>query len=119
MESGFKEYKDILTSHKELPQLYLEYHHLKKNLAVQEKIYEILMQQYELIKLSLEGEEPLLQVVEWAEVPTIKVGPNRFLILFYITAVTLAISVVLAFLHRAFMAILSDPERLKKLKGEG
>lgn len=119
MESGFKEYKDILTSQKELPKIFLEYHHLKKNLAVQEKIYEILMQQYELIKLSMEGEEPLLQIVEWADKPKIKIGPNRLLLLLYITAAAFAISIFLAFFHRSLEHILQDPERLKKLRGEG
>jgi tyrosine-protein kinase Etk/Wzc len=98
MESGFSAYQDVLPAQKDLPAIATEYSHLKRDLLVQEKIYEALIQEYELVKLSLEGEETLFQVIEYAEVPEVKVGPHRMLICTMTTFIAFIISTVLAFI---------------------
>ena len=77
VEGGFSSFEKVMTSQKELPRLALEFEHLKRDLLVQGKIYEILTQQYELAKLSLEAEEPIFQILELAEAPDRKSGPRR------------------------------------------
>jgi tyrosine-protein kinase Etk/Wzc len=98
MESGFSAYQDVLPAQKELPAIATEYSHLKRDLLVQEKIYEALIQEYELVKLSLEGEETLFQVIEYAEIPEVKVGPHRMLICTMTTFIVFIVSTFLAFI---------------------
>ncbi len=117
IESGFSEYENILPSQKDLPDISLEFNHLKRDLSIKEKIYEILIQQYELIKLTLEGGDQIFQVLEQAEVPDFKVGPNRALICLFVTFVAFSISCLLVFIFKAIKNILNDPESVRKLKG--
>jgi tyrosine-protein kinase Etk/Wzc len=97
MENGYSGYEDVLPSQKDLSAMALEYAHLKRDLLVQEKIYEALTQEFELVKLSIEGEEMLFQVIENPEVPQVKVGPHRLWICAMTTVVAFLVSVVLAF----------------------
>jgi tyrosine-protein kinase Etk/Wzc len=97
MENGYSGYEDVLPSQQDLPKMALEYSHLKRDLLVQEKIYEALSQEYELVKLSIEGEEMLFQVIENPEVPQVKVGPHRMWICALTVVVAFIASVVLAF----------------------
>jgi tyrosine-protein kinase Etk/Wzc len=98
MESGYSSYQNLLPTQKDLPAIATEYSHLKRDLMVQEKIYEALIQQYALIKLSLEGEETLFQVIEYAEVPKVKVGPARMLICMMTTFIGFVINMLLVFI---------------------
>ncbi len=97
MEIGYSGYEGLLPSQQDLPKMALEYAHLKRDLLVQEKIYEVLSQEYELVKLSVEGDEMLFQVIESPEVPQIKIGPHRLWICTLAAVIAFIISVVLAF----------------------
>jgi tyrosine-protein kinase Etk/Wzc len=79
-EGGFQSYKSNLPSQKDLPDVAQSFAHLKRELAVQEKIYSLLVQQHELSKLSLAGFLPLIQVIDPADVPDYKDGPQRIII---------------------------------------
>ena len=119
VESGFSSYEDIMPAQKDLPELALEFAHLKRDLFVQEKIYEILTQQYELTKLSIEGEEPIFQILELAEVPDRKSGPSRSIICIVTVFVAFFLSIITAFILNAVKNIKNDPEKMKRLKGTG
>jgi uncharacterized protein involved in exopolysaccharide biosynthesis len=119
METGFDSYEEVLPSQQDLPKLALEFSHLKRDLLIQSKIYEILTQQYELAKLNVEGEEPVFQVLELAEAPDLKSGPSRSIIVIVTTFAAFFFSVILAFVMNAWRNIRNDPERMKKLRGEG
>ncbi len=119
METGFDSYEAVLPSQQDLPKLALEFSHLKRDLLIQSKIYEILTQQYELAKLNVEGEEPVFQVLEVAEAPDLKSGPSRSIIVIVTTFSAFFFSVILAFVLNAARNIRNDPERMKKLRGEG
>lgn len=82
LESGFSGKNSVLPSQRMLPEIVLEFSHLTRDLKIQEKIYEILLQEFEItkIKLSLASEEPSFQVLEEAALPDTKVGPNRSII---------------------------------------
>ena len=118
MESGYAEYEGVMPTQDELPRLALEFEHLKRNLEVQARIYEILTQQYEIAKLNVEGEEPIFQVLELADVPDLKSGPSRGIICVVSTLAAFFFSIILVFILNAARNIRNDPERMKKLKGQ-
>lgn len=116
-ESGFSEYQGMFPAQQELPAIALEFSHMERDLALQERIYSTLMQQYEIINLSLEGEEPLFQILERADVPDLKTGPRRSIIATAITFAGFIFSLVCVLILNSIKAIKKDPERLKRLKG--
>ena len=118
VEEGFSSYEKVMPPQKEIPELALEFAHLKRDLFVQEKIYEILTQQYELIKLSLEAEAPIFQVLELADVPDKKSSPSRSLICIITVFIAFFLSIIISFILNAIKNIKNDPERMKKLRGK-
>jgi uncharacterized protein involved in exopolysaccharide biosynthesis len=117
VEGGYSSYEKLMPTQKELPELALQFARMKRDLFVQQKIYEILTQQYELAKLSLEAEEPVFQVLELAEVPDKKSGPSRSIICIITTLGAFFFSVILAFVFNAIRNIKNDPDKVRKLKG--
>ncbi len=117
MESGFSEYEQVIPVQKDLPQLALDFSHLKRDLLIQGKIFEILTQQYEIVKLNVEGEAPIIQVLDLADVPDLKSGPSRGIICAVATLVTFFLSVIAAFVLNAVKKIRNDPDRMQKLRG--
>ena len=101
----------------DIPALAVEYARLERDIRVQARIYEVLTQQYELAKLSIEGEDPIFQVLELADVPDIKSGPSRSIIVIVVTMAGFFVSVLLAFVLNAWKNIRNDPERMAKLTG--
>jgi tyrosine-protein kinase Etk/Wzc len=118
MESGYSEYQGVIPVQNDLPALALEFEHLKRDLLVQGKIYELLTQQYEVTKLNAEGEGPIFQVLELAEAPDLKSGPSRGMICIVVTFAAFFMAVIGAFVINAVENIKKDPERMKKLRGE-
>ena len=117
MESGYSEYDSAMPARDDLPRLALEFEHLRRNLEVQAKIYEILTQQYEITKLNAEGEEPIFQVLELADAPDLKSGPSRGMICIVVTLAAFFFSIIFVFVLNAVRNIRKDPERMKKLMG--
>jgi uncharacterized protein involved in exopolysaccharide biosynthesis len=117
-ESGFSEYQGIFPAQKELPLIAQEFEHIQRGLRIQEKIYETLVQQYEIIKLSLEGEESIFQVIENADVPDLETGPRRSRLFIIISGVGFVFSLVIVVLINIINSILKDPKRLRRLTGE-
>ncbi|HEQ71866.1 MAG TPA: hypothetical protein ENN69_05200, partial [Spirochaetia bacterium] len=103
LEKGSSRLQDQLPSQKLLPEIVLEFAHLERDLKIQEKIYEILLQEFQItkIKLSLVGEEPLFQLLEDADVPDTKYGPNRSLLCLSVTVVAFGIACVLVLLYHS------------------
>ena len=116
MESGYSEYDSYMPSQDEFPKMAIEFEHLKRNLQIQASIFEILTQQYELAKLNVEGEEPIFQILELADVPDLKSGPSRGLLCIAVTAGAFLFSILLAFLLNAIKNVRNDPEKMKRLK---
>jgi uncharacterized protein involved in exopolysaccharide biosynthesis len=117
LEKGFSEYEDVMPAQKDLPKLAIEYSHLQRDLLVQGKIYELLIQQYELTKLSLAGEDPIIQILELAQAPDKKSGPSRGMICIVATMAGFFLSILLAFLVEAVSNIRRDPEAMAILRG--
>ncbi len=118
IEAGYSDYESLLPSTEDLPALALEFEHMKRDLQVQAKIYEILTQQYEVAKLNAEGQEPIFQVLETAEVPDLKSGPSRGIICMVATVGAFFFSIIFVFVINAWKNIKNDPERMRKLTGK-
>jgi capsule polysaccharide export protein KpsE/RkpR len=98
LESGFTTYENTMPSQKDLPDVAQQFTHLQRELGVQEKIFDILIQQNELAKLSLAGFSPLFQVIDIAEVPDVKAGPGRSVVCMIGAVISLISGIVLAVL---------------------
>lgn len=91
---------------------------VKMELTVQEEIYKNLKSQYEMLKVTMASEQPVFQILEYAEVPDKKSGPSRGKLCIIITFAGVFLSVFLAFLLNALSNIKNDPEVVSKFKGK-
>ena len=116
LEKGSDQSSKLLPSQRELPALAIEFGHLQRDLEVQEKVFELLTQQYELTKLQIQGSDPIIQVLDPAEVPDKKSGPSRGLICVVAAFAGLFLSIFAAFVIEAIKNIRNDPEAMAKLR---
>lgn len=90
---------------------------IKMELKVQEEVYAQLKAQYEMLKVTMASEQPVFQILEYAEVPDRKSKPSRGMLCIIVTFAGGFISIFLAFLLNAIKNIKADPEAMAKLKG--
>ena len=79
MQPGTTQSRDptaVPTTGKSLPDIQLDFNHLSVELDIQRKIYDTISHQYEVLKIAPEPESTF-QVLELAEVPDKKSGPQR------------------------------------------
>ena len=84
-----------LPSLSEIPNLLVDYEEMKNYVDAQRKIYVVLMQEYEMLRLKLSGTSSTFQVIERAEIPLIKSGPRRSMICLISLFVGFFISIVI------------------------
>ncbi len=101
----------------DVPSIVLSTSLLKMELSVQEQIYSSLKAQYESLKVTMASEQPVFQILEYAEIPDRKSGPSRGKLCIIVTFAAFFVSVFLAFLLNALENIKKDPEAMAKLKG--
>ena len=116
MEQGSAEFEGLLPSQQEIPELAFEYERLRRNLEVQAQIYRNLASELELAKLNAEGQEPILQILELAEVPEMKAGPSRGQLSIIVTVTAFFLSVFLAFVLQYVERVREDDEEMAKLR---
>lgn len=90
----------------------------RMELEVQQQIYTSSKAQLETLKIQMASEQPVFQVLEYAEIPDIKSGPSRGKKCIIVTLATGFITVFLAFAFNTIKNIRKDPEAIKQLKGE-
>ena len=100
------------------PSIMLDSTLLKMELNVQEQIYAQLKAQYESLKVTMASEQPVFQILEYAEVPDRKSGPSRGKLCIIITFAAFFLSVFLAFALNAIENIKNDSEAMSKLKAK-
>ena len=100
------------------PSIMLDTALLKMELTVQEQVYAQLKAQYEALKVTMASEQPVFQILEYAEVPDKKSGPSRGMLCIVVTFAAGFFSVFLAFLLNAIKNIKADPEAMAKLKSK-
>ena len=89
----------------------------KMELSVQQEIYAQLKAQYEMLKVTMSSEQPVFQILEFAEVPDRKSAPSRGMLCIIVTFASFFVSVFMAFLLNALKNIKNDPVAMSKLKG--
>ncbi|MEO0115364.1 MAG: GNVR domain-containing protein [candidate division WOR-3 bacterium] len=95
----------------QLPQLSLELARLTRNFKVQEAIYELLTQSYEQAKLLELRDTPTVQILDVAAPPEKKSWPKRSLIVSFTFVLSLAASVLLAFILEYDEDVRQNPDR--------
>jgi len=88
---------------------------LQLELEAQKQVYTQLKTQYELLKVQMQSEAPVFQILERPEVPDMKSGPSRGKLCIIITFAAIFMSVFLAFALNAWKNIKNDPEAVRKL----
>lgn len=87
---------DIFIPANRLPGLSLQYARLVRDAKVQETLFELLTQQYELARIQEAKDSPTIQVLDMATVPEKKSGPKRGLMVMMSTLSAFLFSVLLA-----------------------
>lgn len=100
------------------PSIMMETTLLKTELQVQESVYRQLKSQYEMLKVTMASEQPVLQILEYAEVPDRKSGPSRGMLCIIVTFAAGFFSVFLAFLLNAIKNVRADPVAMAKLSSK-
>lgn len=90
----------------------------KMELSVQQEIYAQLKAQYEMLKVTMSSEQPIFQILEYAEVPDKKSAPSRGMLCIIVTFAAFFVSVFLAFSLNAIKNIKNDPQVMSKLRGK-
>lgn len=90
---------------------------IKMELEVQQQLYASLKAQYEALKITMASEQPVFQILEYAEVPDQKSAPSRGKLCIIVAFAAFFLSVFLAFLLNAIENIKKDPQAMAKLKG--
>ncbi|WP_288188270.1 lipopolysaccharide biosynthesis protein [uncultured Treponema sp.] len=99
-----------------IPSITMETTRIEMEITAQTEVYKQMKTQYELLKVEMQSETPILQVLEYASVPDQKSGPSRGTLCIIITFAAAFISVFLAFLLNALKNIRNDPEAMAKLR---
>ncbi|MEA3452271.1 MAG: lipopolysaccharide biosynthesis protein, partial [Bacteroidota bacterium] len=94
----------------------LEFEHIKEALIIQKTIYKSLISEYEMLKLSQEGEVATFQILELAELPDIKSGPSRGKLCIIVTMAVFFLSIFLAFILEFITNIKNNSESMEKLR---
>jgi uncharacterized protein involved in exopolysaccharide biosynthesis len=102
-----------------LPAITTDMYRITLELDAQKQLYTQLKVQYELLKIEMASEKPVFQILENAEVPEKKSGPNRGQLCMIVTLAAGFFAVFLAFVLNAINNIKNDPEAMAKLKGTG
>ncbi|MDI6808534.1 MAG: GNVR domain-containing protein [Candidatus Eisenbacteria bacterium] len=89
--------KDIFIPTSRLPDLSLQYARLLRDAKVQETVNGLLTQQYEMARIQEAKDSPTVQVLDTAQVPERKAGPNRKRIILVSTFAAGVFGVFLAF----------------------
>jgi uncharacterized protein involved in exopolysaccharide biosynthesis len=90
MSGGAKSENDLYPSLRKLPILGVTYADLYRQTKIEETVYELLTEQYELAKVQEAKEIPSVKVLDAAVVPTKKSFPPRMMIVFLGTAVVMS-----------------------------
>ncbi|MCR5724805.1 MAG: lipopolysaccharide biosynthesis protein [Treponema sp.] len=88
---------------------------LQMELEAQKQVYTQLKTQYELLKVTMQSEQPVFQILERPEIPDQKSGPSRGKLCIIVVFAAFFMAVFLAFACNAFKNIRNDPEAWGKL----
>jgi len=84
---------ELYPSIRKLPLLGVEWADLYRRMKIQETVYELLNQQYELARIQEAKEIPTVNVVDPANVPEKKSFPPRLLIIVFLSSLSMAVTI--------------------------
>lgn len=99
-----------------ISEIAMEAEYLKTELDAQKAVYTQLKAKYELVKIKISSENPVLQILEYPEAPEVKSKPRRGLTCIIVTAAAFFLSVFMAFLLNG---IKNEPGISEKFKRNG
>jgi uncharacterized protein involved in exopolysaccharide biosynthesis len=100
-----------------LPAITTDINRIALELDAQRQVYTQLKVQYEILKVDMASEKPVLQILEMAEVPDQKSKPSRGMLCIIVTFAAGFLAVFWAFVLNAIDNIKNDPEAMAKLRG--
>ena len=71
-----------------------------------------------MLKVTMPSEQPVFQILEFAEVPDKKSAPSRGMLCIIVTFAAFFVYVFMAYLLNALKNIKNDPVAMSKLKGK-
>ncbi len=115
LQSGFSSFSPQTIPRDELPAVAAEYLNLSRDLELQEQLYSVLRQQYELTRIDETDPSRTFQVIEAVEVPEVRYRPNRMLLCVLGALSAFLLSMLLAFVLEYFVRVQGDPVEAAKL----
>ena len=115
LQTGFRSFSAQTIPQDELPGVAAEYLNLRRDLEIQEQIYALLREQYELARVEETDPSRTFQVLEAGEIPEVKYWPSRTLICVLGTLSVLLLSTLLAFFLEYLVRVRADPVEAAKL----
>ena len=106
-----------MPSRAELPAMSIEFSHLKISHEIQLRIYQNIKEQYEVQKLT-SSEKSVFSILEPAEVPEEKSGPQRSRLCIIVILFGFVFAVILALFIEFIRAIKRDPRKKNLIKGK-
>lgn len=88
---------------------------MQVELDVQKKLYSNLKNQYETLKISMANDSPVFQILEYAEIPDLKSGPDRKKKCIKVTAIAFIASLIAAYGIDFISKLKKNPEVQAKL----
>lgn len=116
IRGGFEQFSAENIAQNQLPEISATYLNLRRDLLIQEKMYELLRQQYETTKIDEADNSRKFQIVERAEVPEVKAGPSRGRISIIFSISVFMLAVMFAFVKEYFARAKADPDESRKLE---
>lgn len=108
---------DLYKPFTEMPDVGLKLFRLKREVKIQEMIFELLTQQHEMAKIEEAKDSTTIQILDEAVVPQEKTKPRRSLIVALSGAVALMVSIFLSFIFESFERMDNeDKERWQLMK---
>ena len=104
---------DLYPPLRQLPRLAVPYANLYRRVRVEETIYELLTQQYEVARIQEAKDVPVVSVIDMPGIPEKKSFPPRLLVALILTIFAIAVTAAtLLFLHRWQLVSNSDPRKV-------
>jgi capsule polysaccharide export protein KpsE/RkpR len=109
--------EDLYPPLRQLPRLAVPYANLYREVQVQESVYELLTQQYELARIQEAKDVPVVSVIDAPGIPEKKSFPPRLLLALLLTATSVVVASALILFGQQWMQVpVDDPRKALALE---
>jgi capsule polysaccharide export protein KpsE/RkpR len=116
LRNGLSNYSEGVIPQSKIPTLSTEYLNLQGELEIQTRIYAMLREQYELVKIDENDNSQIFQIIEPAEILKAKTGPLRVKTCTIGFAAFFFLSIAVAFIWDYLAALAKLPSEAKKVE---